>query len=258
MRRRPETPFTPLSQGWYPTSTQLNIKTWWLQVSAAGLHYLVNYGFILIFDPYVHLGHEKQKQWPIFNVKYSVSGILSNVCAQVSGQHQPFLYSNYLTLIIGACHLHLCSRWNQMLGGWGGTASSLNSRPLWCDCPKLRHSSKHILSRSQAPSGKTLAQQARLVSHCREPWKTGNIPCDSLQFKPRRVVSSGIRCTRSLLSWWWSWPLYNTCVQLAHCEEACVWGGLTLLKARGAPPQWDLLRVCVCLSVCSIHQTLVS
>lgn len=86
-------------------------------MSTAGPHYLVNYGFILIFDPYIHLGHE-QNQWPIFNVKYSVSGILFNVPAFISGQHQPFLYSNYLTLIIGACHIHLCSHRYQMLG-WG-------------------------------------------------------------------------------------------------------------------------------------------
>lgn len=58
-------------------------------------------------------------QGPVVNVKYSMSGIqlyvAAFICVWSLALHQAFLYHNNLTLIIGACHIHLYRCQHQIL-----------------------------------------------------------------------------------------------------------------------------------------------
>lgn len=59
----------------------------------------------------------------------------------VSGQHQPFLQKNNLTLIIGACHIHLCSCQCQVLGE---AVSSLDGWAPHCLCKWITQQFRRI------------------------------------------------------------------------------------------------------------------
>lgn len=117
----------------------------------------------------------------------------------VSGRHGAFLQNSNLTLIIGACHSHLCSEQHQIPGE---PASWLNGWAPWCRCTEFKGSFCDV---THDPTlGATGSTGNWLIAF---PWKARKK--NSFFFFFFFFISYGnhshflqpkIRCTRSFLS----------------------------------------------------------
>lgn len=217
----------PFFKGWWHTSSQLNIKTWWVEVRVCCWASLSGQLWL-----YPHL-------WSLYFFKalYLLLSILCQAFCCMSllltvfglWPASTFSLNNNLTLIIGACHIHLYSclhqvPWGKLCHLWtaerlGATAANYATvQKIWYRdrCWLLTYgktlSKQEIVSRRQFPRKTECFFLLGIFSlKCWRKKTNSWVTEVSVVFSHTSFFSSEIGFTEPLFSWL-SLNLYNTCV----------------------------------------------